>query len=116
VRSEAERVSVLLSETVDGSVPSDATLARRMAHDLRFQAELAQYRRLLRALRGLRVEIVDPGHGLVDEVLAALDAYSARQDRGGAFTPRRAACLGGLAAATAAGVGTALVLARRRVA
>jgi hypothetical protein len=113
---DRERLSALLSDIADGTAELDPALAHRLEHDLRFQAELAQYRKLLRALRSLRSDQVDPGPELVADVLAALDEHAERHGLRGAITPRRAAYLGGLAAATAAGVGTAFVLARRRAA
>jgi len=117
VRSENNRVTTLLSEVADGVPPSDPGLAARLERDLRFQAELVQYRKLLRALRSLHDEVLDPGQALIDEVLVALDELSEHHGLSTVLTPRRAAYLGGLAAAaTAAGVGTALVLVRRRAA
>jgi len=114
---DRDRVAALLSEVADGATGLDPTLVRRLEHDLRFQAELVQYRKLLRALRALRSEVVDPGADLLADVLAALDDHADRHGLLAAITPRRAAYLGGLAAAaTAAGVGTAFVLARRRAA
>lgn len=110
-----DRVSALLSELADGTADLDPDLARRLGEDLRFQAELVQYRKLLRAMKVLRVEVYEPDDSLVAEVLAGLDDA----DRAGllsVITGRRAAYLGGIAAATAAGVGTAFVLVRRRAA
>jgi hypothetical protein len=111
-----ERVSALLSDVVDGMVDDDDEFLHELQTDLRFQAELVQYRKLLRALRALRTDVVDPGPSLVDDVLVILDEHVERHGILGAFTPRRAVCFGGIAAATAAGVGTALVLVRRRAA
>lgn len=113
---DRDRVTALLSDMADGSAEVDPALAHRLEHDLRFQAELVQYRKLLRALRALRSEVVDPGADLVAEVLAAIDDHAERHGLLAVITPRRAAYLGGIAAATAAGVGTAFVLARRRAA
>jgi hypothetical protein len=111
-----DRLSALLSDVADGSAELDASLAHRLEHDLRFQAELAQYRKLLRALRSLRSDRVDPGMELLADVLAAIDEQAERHGLLSVITPRRAAYLGGIAAATAAGVGTAFVLVRRRAA
>jgi hypothetical protein len=113
---DRDRLSTLLSEMVDGSAELDPSVAHQLEHDLRFQAELAQYRKLRRALRSLRAEVVDPGVELVADVLAAIDEQGDRPGIRNVITPRRAAYLGGIAAATAAGVGTAFVLARRRAA
>jgi hypothetical protein len=110
-------MAALLSDLADGTAEIEPALANRLEHDLRFQAELVQYRKLLRALRSLRSELVDPGAELVADVLTALDEQTDRHGLRSVITPRRAAYLGGIAAAaTAAGVGTAFVLARRRAA
>ncbi len=108
----ADERARLLSEIADGTVSLEDELARGRGNDLRFQAELAQYRKLLKALHSLRSEVVDPGLELVDEVLVALDD-GARRSMLDAQSARKAAYIGGLAAATAAGVGGAILLARR---
>jgi hypothetical protein len=110
-----DQVSALLSDLADGTAEIEPDLRVRLEQDLRFQAELVQYRKLLRAMASLRSEQFEPDDTLVAEVLASLDDA----DRAGllsVITGRRAAYLGGIAAATAAGVGTALVLVRRRAA
>jgi hypothetical protein len=109
-----DRVSALLSDVADG-VEIEPGLAIRLEQDLRFQAELVQYRKLRRLLSGLRDEQFVPDDTLVAEVLASLDDAE-RAGLLSVITGRRAAYLGGIAAATAAGVGTALVLVRRRAA
>jgi hypothetical protein len=111
-----DRVSSLLSAILDGEIELESEETGDLATDLRFQAELAQYRRLHRSLRGLRDAVVDPGPALVDEVLTVLDEQADRHGLRAVITPKRAAYLGGIAAATAAGVGTAFVLVRRRAA
>jgi hypothetical protein len=115
-RGASARMSALLSDVTDGVVELDPDLRRELDQDLRFQAELVQYRKLMRALRSLRSDLADPGAELLDEIIAYLDEEAERHGLLGVLTPRRAAYFGGIAAATAAGVGTALVLARRRAA
>lgn len=110
MRYDDDRISALLSDIVDGTVDVDAAVADELAHDLRFQAELVQYRKLKRALRALRSEVLEPAPDLLDELLVGLDDVAERQETRG----RRVIYLGGIAAATAAGVGSAIVLARRR--
>ena len=86
-------------------------------HCLRCQAEMVQYRKLLRALRTLRTEVLEPSPGLLADVLAGIEEEAERHAIAGLLRGRRAAYLGGLAAATAA-AGGAIVLAnhaRRRV-
>jgi hypothetical protein len=113
---QQERVSALLSAIIDGEVEPASDEVGELATDLRFQAELVQYRKLHRGLRALRTEVIDPGPALVDEVLTTVDEHADRSGILAAITPRRAAYFGGIAAATAAGVGTAFVLVRRRAA
>ena len=113
MRAASARRSQLLSATVDGDLDESAVLAD-LGHDLRFQAELVQYRKLVRGLRSLRDDLLDPAPGLLDDVLFALDDLVEAQTARSIVSGRRVAYLGGLAAATAAGVGSAIVLARRR--
>ena len=79
---------------------------------LRCQADLVEHRRVLRALRSLRTEVLVPAPGLVTEVLAHIEEAGERRAIRSLLTGRRVAYLGGLAAATAAaGAAGALVLA-----
>jgi len=103
-------VAEQLSAATDGALSLPAPARRHVEHCLRCQAEAAQYRRLLRLLRSMRAETVTPAPGLLDGLLDALDGPVARR---GGLTGRRAAYVGGLAAATAAGVGGVIVLASR---
>ena len=89
---------------------------------LRCQAELARYRRLRRTMRGLSDvgNLTDLGPRspqatavVIGTLEVALDESIGRPDR--ILKPmRKTALLGGIAAATAAGVGGVLVLATRR--
>jgi anti-sigma factor RsiW len=101
----------LLSASVDdGGELADRRARRHVQSCLRCQAELAQYRRLVRALQALRDEVaVAPG--LVDDVLAAIEAAGERSAVRALLRGRRVAYVGGLAAA--AGAGAAIVLASR---
>ncbi len=81
---------------------------------LRCQADLVQHRRVLRALRSLRTEVLEPAPGLVTEVLAHIEEAGERHAIRSLLSGRRAAYIGGLAAATAAaGAAGAIVLASR---
>jgi len=80
---------------------------------LRCQAELVQYRKLLRALRGLRTEVLEPAPGLVADILATIEEAGERQAIRSLLSGRRLAYLSGLAAATAAGAAGAIVFATR---
>jgi hypothetical protein len=91
--------------------------AEHLAECVRCQAEVAAYRRILRQLRLLRNDVMEPPPGALTAVLAALEAAAAEQASGATWVVR-AAYVGGITAATAA-VGAAGVLvwmSRRRVA
>jgi len=104
-------VAEALSAAPDGALSLDPSARRHVEQCLHCQAEAVQYRRLLRTLRAMRADLAQPAPGLLDELLGALDE-SARRGRA-RLTGRRAAYVGGLAAATAAGVGGVIVLASR---
>lgn len=103
-----------LSEAAASGVELDEASRRHVEHCLRCQAELAQYRKLFRALRSLRTDLVEPAPGLLGEILLALEETADRSALRGILTGRKVAYLGGIAAAaTAAGVGSAIVVASR---
>ena len=93
---------------------ADLDLRRHVETCLRCQAELAQYRKVLRTLHQLRTELLEPAPGLLPDILVALEAAGERGAMKYLLTGRRAAYLGGIAAATAAGAAGAIVLASRR--
>jgi hypothetical protein len=80
---------------------------------LRCQAELAQYRKLLRALRTLRTEVLAPAPGLVSDILVAIEQAGERRAVRSVLQGRRVAYVGGIAVASVAAGGAALVLASR---
>lgn len=103
-----------LPGVVDGSTRLDRGERRHVERCLRCQAELARYRKLLRAMQALRTEIAPPPPGLLGDVLAGIEAAGERGAVRATLTGRRAAYLGGIAAATAAaGAGAAIVLVTR---
>lgn len=113
-----EDVRGRLAGVADGTVALDGAARRHVEHCLRCQADLVRYRRLLRALRTLRTEVLEPAPGLLPELLAALEEAGERRALRSLVSGRRVAYLGGLAAATVAGATGAVVLrarSRRRV-
>lgn len=102
-------VSAALPALLD-SVHPDPRLRAHLDGCLQCQAELAQYRKMGRALRGLREVVIDPGPALLVDVFAGLSGPGDLES-GSALGWRRTACLGGVAVATAAG---AIVWASRR--
>ncbi len=107
-----EAVAERLPAAVDEPGALDADQAEHVGQCLRCQAELAQYRRLRRTMAAMATESVPVPADLTD-VLVGLDDALARRARQ-RTVGKRAAYLGGLAAATAAGVGGVLVLTTRR--
>jgi hypothetical protein len=117
VRSDTqtcEEFIEVLPGLLDGAA-ADRRLARHAERCLRCQAELVQYRKLLRAMHALRTQVLEPAPGLLTDILANLEAAGERRAIRSMLHGRRGAYIGGLAAATAAGAaGAAIVLATRR--
>ena len=105
-------VSELFPAVSDGSDALSRDAQRHVDSCLRCQAELVQYRRVLRTLRTMREDVLVPTPGLLASVLANVgdvgDAGERRAIRA-LVSGRRAAYLSGLAA-TAAGAGAAAVV------
>jgi hypothetical protein len=106
-------VAEALPAIVDGMAVADLELRRHVETCLRCQAELAQYRKVLRALHQLRTEVLEPAPGLLPDIFAALEAVGERRAMRHLLTGRRAAYVGGIAAAATAGAAGAIVLASR---
>ena len=111
---QCEQIADQLPQIVDGSATADAGILRHVDACLRCQAELVQYRRLLKSLRQLRTEVLEPAPGTLTSILASLEAAGERGAIRSMLHGRRAAYVGGIAVATAAaGAAGALVLASR---
>jgi hypothetical protein len=102
-----------LAGAVDGEVTLGRAERRHVERCLRCQAEIVQYRKLLRAMRSLRTDVLEPAPGLLADILATLEEAGERQAVRSLLSGRRIAYLGGLAAATAAGAAGAIVFATR---
>ncbi|HEX2192306.1 MAG TPA: hypothetical protein VHH09_03865 [Acidimicrobiales bacterium] len=106
-------VAEALPAIVDGAEVADLELRRHVETCLRCQAELAQYRKLLRALHQLRTEVLEPAPGLLPDIFATLEAVGERRAMRHLLSGRRAAYVGSIAAAATAGAAGAIVLATR---
>lgn len=102
-----------LAGVVDGTEHLDRTARRHVEHCIRCQAEVAQYRKLLRAMHNLRIDVLEPAPGLLADILATIEEAGERRAVRSLLSGRRAAYLGGIAAATAAGAAGAIVFASR---
>lgn len=110
-----EEVIDQLSDIAEGSRVASAVVSDHVAACLRCQAEVVQYRKLLKALHSLRTEVLEPAPGTLTGLLASLEAAGERGAIRSVLTGRRAAYVGGIAVATAAaGAAGAIVLASRR--
>jgi anti-sigma factor RsiW len=101
-------VSLQLAEIADGVGVLAPETQRHVEGCLRCQAELAQYRKLLRALTSLREQYVIPDERLLEDILDALrpPATVHRLHR----RNRRVAYIGGIAAAATAGAAAGAIV------
>jgi hypothetical protein len=102
-----------LSAAADGSVLLGRVERRHVERCIRCQAELVQYRKLLKAMRAMRTEVLEPAPGLLADILANIEEAGERHAIRSLLKGHRAAYIGGLAAATAAGAAGAIVFATR---
>jgi hypothetical protein len=108
-----DQLADVLSDAAEGSLVLDKPARRHVEQCLRCQAEVVQYRKLLRALRAMRTEMLEPAPGLLPEVLAAIEEAGERSALRSMLSGRKVAYIGGIAAATAAAAGGAIVIATR---
>jgi hypothetical protein len=107
-------VALVLPRIADGSELAEPAVRQHVESCLRCQAELVQYRKLLKVLHQLRTEVLEPVPGLVPDILAAIEAAGERGAIRSLLAGRRAAYVGGIAAATVASAAAgAIVLASR---
>ena len=108
-----DAVAERLPAALEDPAALDPGEAEHVGTCLRCQAHLAQYRRLRRTMAAMATEAPLVPSGLATDLIVGLDEALMRRARHRS-AGKRAAYLGGLAAATAAGVGGVLVLATRR--
>ncbi len=102
-----------LSEVADGTVSLPRSQRRHVEQCLRCQAEVVQYRKVLRALRAMRTELLEPAPGMVADVLAHIEEAGERTAIRSIISNHKVAYIGGIAAATAAGAAGAILVATR---
>ena len=112
---QCDEVADLLAASAEDGLIEDRAARRHVERCLQCQAEVVQYRKLLRALRTMRTEILEPAPGLLAEVLVGLEEAGERHALRSALHGKKVAYIGGIAAAaTAAAAGGAIVLVRTR--
>jgi hypothetical protein len=109
-----DTIADTLAEAAEGTIVLDPASARHVEACLRCQAELVQYRKLLRALHAMRAEVLNPVPGLLADILATLEAAGERHAIRSMITGKRVAYLGGVVVATAAGATGAILLGRSK--
>ena len=97
----------------EGLQALDPAARRHVERCLRCQADAVQYRKVLRAMRALRTEVLVPARAWCRRSWPAMSEAGERQAVRSLLRGRRAAYLGGLAAATAAAGAGAVVLKMR---
>ena len=111
---QCDDIADLLPQIVDGPTTADRRVLGHVDSCLRCQAELVQYRKLLKTLHQLRTDVLEPAPGTLTGILARLEEAGERGAIRSLLAGRRAAYVGGLAvAAGAAGAAGALVIAHR---
>src|SRR5881394_4433468 len=73
-----DSVSEMLPAIIDGNETADRRVRKHVESCLRCQAELVQYRKLLKALRQLRTEVLEPSPGMLSTILAGLEEAGER--------------------------------------
>lgn len=108
-------VALQLAEGAGVMDDLDRRAQRHAGHCLRCQAEMAQHRRLLRALSDLRSAAVAPPPEFMTDVRALIDTEPTPDVDRRLLSPRRVAYAGGgLAVATAGAVSAVVLTARSR--
>ena len=111
-------VARLLPDAVDGvaGVPFPGDVQAHVETCLRCQAELARYRRLLRALQMLRTRYLEPAPGLLAQTLASLEDAGEQRAVRSIVSGRRLAYAGAIggAAVAAGAAATVVIVARSR--
>ncbi len=106
-----------LPRLLESDDTADVIVVRHVSTCLRCQAEMAKYRRLLRALQTLRTRYLEPTPDLLAQTLAALGEVGERKVVRSMLTGKRiayAGAIGGAAAVAAGATVTALVVRHRR--
>lgn len=98
----------------DGAITLPSDMSAHVDHCLRCQAELVQHRRVLRTMRSLRSELLEPAPGVLTDVLAAVEGIGRRHPVTSLLRRHTVACGLGVGVATVAGVlGTVIIRSHR---
>jgi hypothetical protein len=111
---QCDEIADVLAASADLEALTDRKARKHVETCLRCQAEVVQYRKLLKALHAMREDMVATPHGLVTDIFVRLEAAGERAAVRSLISGRKAAYVGGIAVATAAaGAGAAVLLVSR---
>jgi anti-sigma factor RsiW len=111
---QCEDIADLLPGIIDGDDATDKRIVQHVESCLRCQAELVQYRRLVRALHQMRTDLLEPAPGVLSDILAGLAEAGEQRVIQAHLRGHRAVYISGMAVATAAaGAAGAVVLVSR---
>jgi hypothetical protein len=110
---QCDDVADLLGPAATGETLLPGEARDHVEQCLRCQAEMVQYRKLFRALRTMRIELVSPAPGVLAEILAEISEAGERRAMRSVLHGKKVAYISGIAAATAAAAGGAIVIAAR---
>ncbi len=110
---QCEQVAELLPGLID-SVERDVDVEAHVESCLRCQAEVARYRKLLRAMTLLRTRYLEPSPSALVQTLAALEADLERGVARATLSGRRLAYAGAIGGTVATAATVAALVARNR--
>lgn len=108
-----DQIAERMAELVDADV-HDPDFAAHVESCLRCQAELARYRKLLRALAMLRTRYLEPSPTALGATLAALSEQAERRAARAVLSGRRLAYAGAIGGTVATAATVAALVARNR--
>jgi hypothetical protein len=111
---QCEMVSEVLPSYIEKSEPVSVEVRKHIEGCVRCQAELVQYKKLLRNLHNFRTKVLEPAPGLLSSILASIEKSGEKRAIRSMLTGRKAAYAGGIAVASAAGLAGVVILARHR--
>ena len=110
---QCEQITELLAELID-SDNRDLAVERHVETCLRCQAEVARYRRLLRAMAMLRTRYLEPTPGALAQTLAAIERDIERHAVRALLSGRRLALAGAIGGTVATAATVAALVTRNR--
>jgi hypothetical protein len=108
--TQCEEIADVLAASADLAELTDRRARKHVETCLRCQAEVVQYRKLLKALHGMREDLIATPHGLVGDIFVKLETVGELAAVRSLLNGRKAAYVGGIAVATAAASAGAAVL------